>query len=286
MSAHLTGKDHKKKTFVGSPYWMAPEVIETQLDKSVYGPSADIWSLGITAIEMAEMLPPHGHLHPMRAMYLIPTQKPPKLKDQKKWSKAFHDFLKDCLTKNQSKRPTATELLKHPFIAQHASLDIKDTFRPFIQETMDLRKKRKRSLLRKIGIAEEMIDTYFETGPAPNLLVSEDSGPQISKPEDASEILESIKNGKTPVRTLGRLVEWYDFLGENPEDYGLEVKVSSEEPVPSPPASPIRHERSSSSRSLITNQSTEVFTPSHTEETVFFYVSLSFLPSTYLLLFF
>lgn len=78
-----------------------------------YSSRCDIWSLGITAIELAEMMPPMFDLHPMRALYLIPKNNPPKLAEKKKWSKDFHDWLKVALTKNALKRPAAHELMKH-----------------------------------------------------------------------------------------------------------------------------------------------------------------------------
>eukprot|EP00039_Didymoeca_costata_P015979 m.278876 g.278876 ORF g.278876 m.278876 type:complete len:734 (+) comp16319_c0_seq8:515-2716(+) len=112
VSAHLTSTLAKRKSFIGTPYWIAPEIIavEMKMGPDGYSSRCDIWSLGITAIEMAEMAPPMFELHPMRALYLIPKNNPPKLVDKKKWHKDFHDFLKQALTKNPAKRPSAEEL--------------------------------------------------------------------------------------------------------------------------------------------------------------------------------
>lgn len=96
VAAQLFTTIAKRQTFVGTPYWMAPEVI--QQDK--YDGRADIWSVGITAIEMAEMLPPNSDVHPMRILFLIPQDPPPKLLNQKAWSANFHDFLAACLQKD------------------------------------------------------------------------------------------------------------------------------------------------------------------------------------------
>lgn len=95
---------------------MAPEVITSEQQGNLYDHKADIWSLGITAIEMAEMAPPMFDLHPMRVLFMIPKINSPKLKNQSAWSKNFHSFLSICLEKNADNRPTADELLSHPFV--------------------------------------------------------------------------------------------------------------------------------------------------------------------------
>jgi len=101
----------KRNTFVGTPYWMAPEVIQSQ----PYDGRADIWSIGISAIEMAEMIPPQSHIHPMRVIWKIIRDPPPRLKDKQNWSFNFHDFVAQALIKDRSSRPTATQLLSVHF---------------------------------------------------------------------------------------------------------------------------------------------------------------------------
>jgi len=115
VSAELTTTMAKRKTVIGTPYWMAPEVLQS----TEYNGKADIWSLAITAIELAVGEPPHSNVHPMRAIFMIPTSEPPTLPDPSKWSKDFNDFLKICLVKDPEKRPTATWLIhNHPFITK------------------------------------------------------------------------------------------------------------------------------------------------------------------------
>jgi len=118
VSAELTSTMSKRKTVIGTPYWMAPEVLQS----SEYDGKADIWSLAITAIEIAVGEPPHSEVHPMRAIFLIPNSPEPTLPDPSAWSADFNDFLKTCLNKDPSKRPSAEHLLKnHPFITKAKS---------------------------------------------------------------------------------------------------------------------------------------------------------------------
>ncbi|XP_032878481.1 mitogen-activated protein kinase kinase kinase kinase 4 isoform X6 [Amblyraja radiata] len=116
VSAQLDRTVGRRNTFIGTPYWMAPEVIACDENPdATYDYRSDLWSLGITAIEMAEGAPPLCDMHPMRALFLIPRNPPPRLKS-KKWSKKFFSFIESCLVKNYVLRPSTEHLLKHPFI--------------------------------------------------------------------------------------------------------------------------------------------------------------------------
>lgn len=112
VSAQLANTISKRQTVIGTPYWMAPEVIQ----ETSYNGKADVWSLGITIIEMAEGKPPLHGIHPMRAIFMIPNKPPPSFTDKTKWSEDMIDFVAQCLQKNAAERRTSKELLKHKFI--------------------------------------------------------------------------------------------------------------------------------------------------------------------------
>uniref|UniRef100_A0A8C1GJ98 Mitogen-activated protein kinase kinase kinase kinase n=1 Tax=Cyprinus carpio TaxID=7962 RepID=A0A8C1GJ98_CYPCA len=119
VAAEISASVAKRKSFIGTPYWMAPEVAAVE-KKGGYNHLCDIWAVGITAIELAELQPPMFDLHPMRALMLMSKSsfQPPKLKDKSKWSAGFHSFVKMCLIRSPRKRPTAETLLQHPFVTQ------------------------------------------------------------------------------------------------------------------------------------------------------------------------
>ncbi len=113
VSAKNQQSNQRRLTFIGTPYWMAPEVIACDTDKeNPYDYKADIWSLGITCIELAEKEPPHNDLNANRVLMKIRKSEPPKLRESHKWSKHFNDFVTKCLDKNPDTRPSARDLLK------------------------------------------------------------------------------------------------------------------------------------------------------------------------------
>lgn len=132
VAGQLTDTMAKRNTVIGTPFWMAPEVIQ----EIGYDCVADIWSLGITALEMAEGKPPYGDIHPMRAIFMIPTKPPPSFREPDKWSAEFIDFVSVCLVKNPEERATATDLLNHIFIGNAKNPTI---LNQMIQEAHEIR---------------------------------------------------------------------------------------------------------------------------------------------------
>lgn len=128
----------KRNTVIGTPFWMAPEVIQ----EIGYDCLADIWSLGITALEMAEGKPPYGDIHPMRAIFMIPTKPPPSFRDPDRWSPEFIDFVQKCLVKNPEQRATASELLQHDFIKRAPTVSI---IQKIIQEAKEIQQNQQQN---------------------------------------------------------------------------------------------------------------------------------------------
>ncbi|XP_029463439.1 nik-related protein kinase isoform X2 [Rhinatrema bivittatum] len=140
VSAQLDRTIGRRNTFIGTPYWMAPEVIACDENPdSTYDYRSDLWSLGITAMEMAEGAPPLCDMHPMRALFLIPRNPPPKLKSRK-WSKKFLNFVESCLVKNYTHRPPTETLLKHSFIRD---LQSERQVRIMLKDHLDRTRKKK-----------------------------------------------------------------------------------------------------------------------------------------------
>lgn len=129
-AAQLTQKQQKRNTVVGTPYWMAPELIRGH----DYGIKVDIWSLGIMIMEMAEGEPPYMEFPPLRALFLITTKGIPNLKEPENWSTDFQDFIAKSLIKEVADRPTADELIKHPFLNNRCT---PEEFVTIIQESRE-----------------------------------------------------------------------------------------------------------------------------------------------------
>ncbi|XP_058154480.1 STE20-like serine/threonine-protein kinase isoform X2 [Dasypus novemcinctus] len=127
VSAKNTRTIQRRDSFIGTPYWMAPEVVmcETSKDRP-YDYKADVWSLGVTLIEMAEIEPPHHELNPMRVLLKIAKSEPPTLAQPSKWSSHFKDFLKKCLEKNVDARWNTSQLLQHPFVTVDSNKPIRE----------------------------------------------------------------------------------------------------------------------------------------------------------------
>lgn len=138
VAGQLTETQSKRDTLIGTPFWMAPEVIQ----EIGYDCLADIWSLGITSIEMAELKPPYADLHPMRAIFLIPLNPAPTFSKPAERSPEFIDFVKMCLDKNPSQRASASQLLKHTFIEQSVAARGRELLLEVIRQGHEIKKRK------------------------------------------------------------------------------------------------------------------------------------------------
>ncbi|TTI61474.1 Mitogen-activated protein kinase kinase kinase kinase 2 [Bagarius yarrelli] len=224
VAAEISATAAKRKSFIGTPYWMAPEVAAVE-KKGGYNHLCDIWAVGITAIELAELQPPMFDLHPMKALMLMSKSsfQPPKLKDKAKWSAGFHSFVKMCLTKNPRKRPTAETLLQHSFVTQlltrnlvielldmannpdlHQAPSIEDNDHDANDATPDKIQSKGKSLPVERSLSEEQFDQVKfaplrrkETDPYPDLWGKRKSGLFSHPPVSATASLPPMSNFST-----------------------------------------------------------------------------------------
>ncbi|XP_069972879.1 serine/threonine-protein kinase 3 isoform X10 [Penaeus vannamei] len=175
VAGQLSDTMAKRNTVIGTPFWMAPEVIQ----EIGYDCVADIWSLGITALEMAEGKPPYGDIHPMRAIFMIPTKPPPSFREPDQWQPEFIDFVSRCLVKNPEERATASKLLQHQFIrgAQPASI-----LRNMLEEAMEIRENQNSNRQNQIKHITESL--------------SQQQSPQLQLPGMSTQAEQDNKNNE------------------------------------------------------------------------------------------
>uniref|UniRef100_A0A6Q2ZJP3 Serine/threonine-protein kinase 3 n=1 Tax=Esox lucius TaxID=8010 RepID=A0A6Q2ZJP3_ESOLU len=201
VAGQLTDTMAKRNTVIGTPFWMAPEVIQ----EIGYNCVADIWSLGITSIEMAEGKPPYADIHPMRAIFMIPTNPPPTFRKPELWTDDFTDFVKKCLVKNPEQRATATQLLQHPFITAAKPVSI---LRDLITEAMEMKAKRQQEQQRELEEEDDNSDEEVEVD-SHTMVKSGSEGPgtmrATSTMSDGAQTM--IEHGSTMLESdLGTMV--------------------------------------------------------------------------------
>ncbi|KAL1493111.1 hypothetical protein ABEB36_011237 [Hypothenemus hampei] len=202
VAGQLTDTMAKRNTVIGTPFWMAPEVIQ----EIGYDCVADIWSLGITALEMAEGKPPYGDIHPMRAIFMIPTKPPPSFREPDRWSPEFIDFVSMCLIKNPEERATATDLLNHVFIIKAKDRSILNTM---IQEAHDIRENQ---TYRNITISTNVVGLKQDPIETDDPLETPIANQTIISYSDKTLVLD-VGGTLVPSAPSGTLVELESDLG-------------------------------------------------------------------------
>ncbi|CAD8147617.1 unnamed protein product [Paramecium octaurelia] len=201
VAAQLIYTNADKGTVIGTPVYMSPEVIS----KNRYNHLTDIWSLGVTAIELAEGKPPYSHIHPVRAMFAIKNNPPQGLTNPEKWSKEFNDFVKSCLKVQVSERPSAQQLLQSPFIKQGKQDQKKlvNLIENFLNQIDEYRQSKTQGNLEKVQTLiskqeasedeEQSCGTVVECG---TLVIKEEEAQSKSKSEKELDFVAYAKKEK------------------------------------------------------------------------------------------
>ena len=203
VAAQLTNIKSQRNTFVGTPFWMAPEVIQ----QAGYDFKADIWSLGITAMEMVNGEPPNASTHPMKVLFLIPKAPAPRLEGSN-YSKDFKDFIAACLIKDPDRRPTAKELLQHRYIKTAGRVD---TLQELIQRRQMWDGSRGRSThpkfyeetMNTMSAPGNQEDWLFDTVKAPTMVLPKQTELHTQRQRNNLKIHDEVQH--SPETLLSRL---------------------------------------------------------------------------------
>jgi len=220
VSGKVSPSSPTRRTFIGTPYWMAPEVIENKISPSPYDVKADVWSMGITLIELAQADPPLSDIHPMKALFQIPYRNPPTLAKPDKWSADFSDFLAKCLVKKPKDRWSVDQLLAHPwlstckssqvlvdlvdkYLVAKAIRDAEDQQQPMEEATEEERQAA--ALLQKVEQSKNLVSMqqFAEVPPPappelPQVIISPPAGGESPPPPPPPEEAEAVPSPVPP----------------------------------------------------------------------------------------
>ncbi|OQD71636.1 hypothetical protein PENPOL_c001G03487 [Penicillium polonicum] len=228
VAAQLVNIKSQRNTFVGTPFWMAPEVIQ----QAGYDFKADIWSLGITAIEMINGEPPHASTHPMKVLFLIPKNPAPRLEGNE-YSNTFKDFIAQCLTKDPDLRPSAKELLRHKFIRNAGKVES-------LQELI-LRKQ----------------DWDCGRGEGRDVKYYAESLNTMTRPEDLDDDDWVFDTVKAPPMWKPKGTDWMTFDEEDENNTPDPAQMLEDMHISAPPPPP-KHQANSTVRRIPTDRSPSV----------------------------
>eukprot|EP01103_Thecamoeba_quadrilineata_P001442 TRINITY_DN1129_c0_g1_i1.p1 TRINITY_DN1129_c0_g1~~TRINITY_DN1129_c0_g1_i1.p1 ORF type:complete len:1203 (-),score=327.68 TRINITY_DN1129_c0_g1_i1:664-4272(-) len=229
VATQLSTEKDKARTFVGTPYWMAPEVIEAKSGIASYDEKADIWALGITCIELAEVNPPLSDVTPMRVLFQIPARDPPQLQNPSQWSPNFSNFLSLCLQKDPRQRKSARELLQHPFVQ-----NCKD--KAILVDLLNLKQKLERDQ-EGLETSESPKNRATQDGvpnPTTGVGISQNQKPKFSdsEDEDDNDLYESEEEEN--INFGGKKVS----VNEVTEAHKIVEKMKQKDTVPTPTPTP------------------------------------------------
>ncbi|XP_020216141.1 serine/threonine-protein kinase dst2 isoform X2 [Cajanus cajan] len=226
VAAQLTRTMSKRNTFIGTPHWMAPEVIQ----ESRYDGKVDVWALGVSAIEMAEGVPPRSDVHPMRVLFMISIEPAPMLEDKEKWSLYFHDFVAKCLTKEPRLRPTASEMLKHKFFEKwksgSAAMLPKLEKARQIRASMALQAQTLAPAASEDQLASNLNDEYENTIPSGSHNVGVEGAANLSSHGTVRK-LHKVEDVDTNEGNFGTFIVHGDELNQTTQDADSAVSTSA-----------------------------------------------------------
>ena len=230
VAAQLTSTLSRRNTFIGTPHWMAPEVIQA----SSYDGKVDVWALGITAIEMAEMYPPRWRVNPNRVIFMVVRDPAPHLSKREQWTLSFQDFISQCLTKDPKARPTTRLLQQHKFVNGNTVTEGMRKLLPAIKVAKAaydslIEEERRKQQINSIK-TDKTNDSNAVAGRTSDIIDMVQSGTVVEKPKAAMDGTVVLKSEPTPEAVMEPrgMSEQYDYLKaiEAIESENIEIQMS------------------------------------------------------------